>query len=129
MPVQLNWLGAIVSLKAPDINVQMLNAYQARPDYEAITLLPDAGQALCTGGRIAGQPGARWKPLAPPQLAMDFDFRAGMGKSSRDCSDTDIYGASAGGFNQETPVLNNTDDELKTAGAGECQTLEGGEYR
>ena len=80
MPLQLNWLGTIVSLKAPNINVQMLNAYQARPDYEAITLLPDAGQALCTGGRIAGQPGARWKPLAPPQLAMDFDFRAGMGK-------------------------------------------------
>ena len=80
MPVQLNWLGAIVSLKTPDINVQMLNAYQARPDYEAITLLPDAGQALCAGGRIAGQPGARWKPMAPPQLAMEFDFRAGMGK-------------------------------------------------
>ena len=86
MPVQLGLLDDIVVIEPPPevptaaktaIDLKMLGCYQMRPGYEAMDFMV-TGESLETGciqGYVNGRSKMRWKALAQPQLAFEFDFK------------------------------------------------------
>ena len=88
MPVQLGVLDRIVleqppgqthSATTPVVDLQMLNCYQMRPDYEAMrfSVTEESQETGCVKGNVKGLPHSHWKALAPPQVVFDFNFEKG----------------------------------------------------
>ena len=88
MPVELGVLDRIILEQPPGqthsttttvVDLQMLNCYQMRPDYEAMRFSVTEGsqETGCVKGNVKGLPNILWKALAPPQVVFDFDFEKG----------------------------------------------------
>ena len=93
MPVQLGLVrGSYSGVEGGAIDLSMLHSFQTRPGYGSIQLCPaqtvespgNEADIAQLHGCVTGSPGIKFKALARPQLAMEFDFRTG-GRLDGEC--------------------------------------------